>query len=99
MDWAKERRANLRQLYAQALIGIGRIHNRRNEFHEALGFFTRALKETPEREDIHCEVMQTYIKLEMPDDARRQYRYLEQALDDILGIEPSQETRDIYESI
>ena len=53
MKWVVERRETLRQLYAQALIGMARIYNRHNEDQRAIGFFTRALKETPEREDIH----------------------------------------------
>ena len=53
MKWVVERRDQLRQQYAQALISMGRICKRREEDQRALGYFIRALKETPEREDIH----------------------------------------------
>jgi two-component SAPR family response regulator len=99
MPWVIERRAHLAQLYSQTLIGLGRIHNRRKESREALGFLTRALKQSPKREDIHSEVMQIYLDLGMPDDARRQYRHLEQLLDEIDGLEPSEEIRKLYEQI
>ena len=99
MDWANNRRDQLRQLYAQALISMGRLHKRQNNLRPALGYFTRALGETPEREDIHREVMNLYLKLDMVDDALMQYRNLEQQLRDTLSINPSRETRELFEMI
>ncbi len=99
MAWVEGRRDHLRQLYAQALIGMGRIHKRRNELQEALGYFTRTLKESPEREDIHREIMGLYVTMEMPDDARRQYHLLKQFLDEKLGIGPSRETQALFDQI
>lgn len=99
MKWVEERRSSLRQLYAQALIGMGRIHKSREEYREALGYFTRTVKETPEREDIHREIMSIYVKLNMPDDARQQYHKLEKILHETLGISPSKESREILNLI
>ncbi|HVU13735.1 MAG TPA: BTAD domain-containing putative transcriptional regulator [Phototrophicaceae bacterium] len=99
MKWVVDRRSTLRQLYAQALIGMGRIYVRRNEDQRAIGFFSRSLKETPEREDIHRQVMNLYINMGLLDDAVMQYRKLEQILGDTLKIQPSRETRDLYEQI
>ncbi len=99
MKWVVERRLQLRQLYAQALIGMGRIYKRRSEDQRAIGFFTRALKETPEREDIHRQVMGLYQNMDLLDDAVIQYRKLEQILGDTLKIAPSRETRELYETI
>jgi two-component SAPR family response regulator len=99
MKWVVQRRDTLRQLYAQALIGMARIYMRRGDDQRAIGFFTRSLKETPEREDIHRQVMNLYQKMSMPDDAVMQYRKLEQILADTLKIAPSRETRELYEAI
>ncbi len=99
MDWMVERRAELRSLYAQALIGMGRLCQRRDEQMTALGFYVRALKETPEREDIHRDVMQIYINQEMYDDARKQYKMLASILNDNLSIKPSNESRELFDSI
>jgi len=99
MRWANDRRDHLRQLYAQALISMGRIHKRRENREHALGFFVRALKETPEREDIHREVMNLYLQLGMVADARMQYQTLERILRDTLGIGPSRETRELFDTI
>lgn len=99
MAWVEGRREHLRQLYAQALIGMGRIHNRRDEKEQALGYFTRTLKETPEREDIHREVMQLYVALGMQDDARQQYHLLTTILDEKYQIGPSRETQALFAQI
>lgn len=99
MRWARDRRDHLRQLYAQALISMGRIHKRRDNLEHALGFFVRSLKETPEREDIHREVMNLYLQLDMVSDARMQYHTLERILRDTLGIGPSRESRELFDTI
>jgi DNA-binding SARP family transcriptional activator len=99
MKWVQERREQLRQLYAQALIAMGRIREREKNHQEALSYYTRALKETPEREDVHRSAMQLFVRMGMYDDARRQYHKLEQVLHERFGIDPSRETRELYESI
>ncbi len=99
MKWVVERRDSLRQMYAQALIGMGRIYQRKNEEQRAIGFFTRALKETPQREDIHRQVMNLYMNMGMLEDAAIQYRKLEQVLNDTLKIAPGRETRELYEAL
>ena len=99
MKWTIERREQMRQLYSQALINMGRIQKRRENDRGSLGFFVRALKETPEREDIHREVMATYLKLDMIEDARQQYNRLRQILNDNLGIAPSRESQALFELV
>jgi DNA-binding SARP family transcriptional activator len=99
MEWAAERRQALKGAYAQALIALGRIHKAEEKSVEALGYFLRALHETPEREDIHREVMSLYVALGRNEDAKAQYRRLEEELDAELGISPSRESRELFESI
>ncbi|HEX2619297.1 MAG TPA: BTAD domain-containing putative transcriptional regulator [Phototrophicaceae bacterium] len=99
MKWVEDRREHLRTMYAQALIGMGRIHHRRGDAEKALGYFVRSLKETPEREDIHREVMRLYLQLGMVHDARVQYQRLEETLQKTVGISPSRESREVYEKI
>jgi two-component SAPR family response regulator len=76
MDWVIERREQLKLLHSQALIGLARIHKNRGENEEAVGLFVRALKETPEREDIYREVISLYAGMGMMDDANEQYDHL-----------------------
>lgn len=99
MPWAAQRREQLRQSYAQALISLGRLHRRRGDLQQALGAFMRALKETPVREDIHRDAMNLYLKLGLPHEALRQYRALEHLLDETLRIGPARESRALFEEI
>ncbi len=95
MPWVLKRRAELQAKYAETLIGMGRIYKARNQQEEALGYFTRALKEAPHREDIHREVIAIYINMGRPYDAKEQYRKLEEFLQQTVGIQPSKETREL----
>jgi DNA-binding SARP family transcriptional activator len=99
MEWTRNRRDHLRQLYAQALVSMGRLTKARHDDEQALGFYVRSLKEAPEREDIHREVMSIYIQLNRFEDARSQYNRLTQILDETLHIAPSRETRELYSMI
>jgi two-component SAPR family response regulator len=99
MPWAVARRDQLRQYYAQALIGIGRIMQRRVQPEAALGYFARALREVPEREDIHREVMRLYANLGMAGDALAQYDRLDSILAQMLNIGPAPETRALRDQI
>jgi DNA-binding SARP family transcriptional activator len=64
-----------------------------------LGYFIRSLRETPEREDIHREIMSLYLKLGRKEDARAQYRNLVEMLRSNLGISPSRETQELFKLI
>lgn len=99
MPWMQERRVELRQKYAQALISMGRLKQRNELLDDALGFYIRALKETPEREDIHREVMMIYEDQNRRQDAISQYQQLERILDTNYQIRPSRESRELYERI
>jgi len=99
MAWAVERRERLRQSYAQALIGVGRIAQNHRLTEHALGFFSRALKETPEREDIHREMIRLYGERGRIEDAVLHYQRLEQYLHTTVGIPPALETRQTFEAV
>lgn len=99
MEWANNRRDQLRQQFAQALISMGRLNKRRGDNPRAVGYFIRSLKETPEREDIHREIMNIYLKLGQVADARAQYQQLCDTLSTRLGIGPSRESRELYSLI
>ncbi len=99
MPWIVQRREQLRLLNSQALISLGRIYKRRGNSDYALGFFTRSLAHTPEREDIHREIMNIYLKLGRKQDALNQYRQLAETLRTSYNINPSRETQDLYHII
>jgi len=99
LPWVEERRAQLQEMYAEALIGMARLQVAQQAWEVALGFYARALKEVPQREDIHRDAMQMYINLGRPDDAKVQYKALEDHLKKTVGVPPSNESKDLLNSI
>ena len=99
LPWVEERRAQLQEMYAEALIGMARLQVAQQAWEQALGFYARALKEVPQREDIHRDAMQMYINLGRPDDAKVQYKALEDHLKKTVGVPPSNESKDLLNSI
>lgn len=99
MPWVLQHREKLRAKYVEALVGVGRISRGKQQLSRAINFFLRALREEPQREDIHREVMSLYIALNRPYDAVQQYRFLERYLAETINIKPAKETRALFEQI
>lgn len=99
MPWVHDRREKLQRQLLEALIGLARIYNSEEKYEESLGYFMRAIHETPLREDIHREVMSLYQTLGYPGEATRQYQQLETLLQDTLGVQPGRETQELLQQI
>lgn len=99
MPWVETRRAELKHRYAQALIGLGRYHRGLGELDQALGYLLRALREKPDWEDVHRDVMMIYYQQGRRDDAVAQYQQLSRTLQHMFKIQPSRDTRNLYEVI
>ncbi len=99
LPWVQQRREELQSKYAQALINLGRYHQRRGELDRALGYLLRALREKPDWEDVHRDVMTIYHQQGRIDDAIAQYRHLERTLQRMFKIAPGEQTRRLLETI
>jgi LuxR family maltose regulon positive regulatory protein len=97
--WCISKREALREMYIEALIGMGRCHEARRDFEGAVAWYRRALETDDLREDIHCLIMRCYFEAGQRSKALAQYRHCERALKEELGLEPSLETRQLYEHI
>ena len=99
MPWVNQRRQGLQLMYADALIGLAHIYKEQNQSEAALGLFVRALKEVPQREDIHRAVMALYAEQGRTEDAVAQFDALNSYLRKTVKIKPSADTQALYESI
>ena len=99
LPWVEARRNQLKSMFAEALIGMARLKTEQESWEEALGYYARALKEVPQREDIHRGAMQMYINLGRNADAQQQYTLLERLLKRKLGVKPSNETQKLLEQL
>lgn len=99
MEWAHERREELRDFYVQSLVGLGRIYHNQGLLEQALGYMIRATGERPDREDIFRDVMQINSELGNKEAVGQQYQLLETFLKNNLNISPSQETKDLFKKL
>lgn len=99
MEWADERRQQLRNLYTQTLMNLAEIYRGQNQSERALNYLIRASGERPDREDVYREIISIYGEQGRLDDVEAHYRLLEENLQKRFNIAPSQETRQLYEKI
>lgn len=97
--WINKRREEIKRSHTRALIGVARLYNSLNDTESALHYFGRALREYPEREDVHREVMSIYTALRRPEKVVEQYQLLSGILRRTLNIKPSKFSRDYYKSV
>ena len=97
--WAIQHREALRETYLEVLEGIGRAHEMRHEFDEAIEWYQRALEIDELREDIHRRVMAAFAEAGRRSEALAQYETCRRIIADELGLSPSEETRQLYERI
>src|SRR5690606_1113056 len=91
-SWVIPLRESLREAYLEALIGLGECARARNDLHNAVNAFKRALEEEPYREDIHRSIMMCYAQMGERKLILGHLQSLEELLDEELGVEPSEET-------
>jgi DNA-binding SARP family transcriptional activator len=99
MAWVVKRREQLRLAYAEALIGIARLYRTQNDTERSIHFYLRAMREVPQREDIHRELMSLYSLRGEITKAIAQYEKLSDILRRTLGIQPSKATQAMYNKI
>jgi len=97
--WCAPKRESLREMYFRTLIEIGQRHETRKEFEKAIGWYRRALEMDELDEDVHRRIMHCYSEAGRRSDVLAQYRRCRDILRRELDIEPSAETRRLYEQI
>lgn len=99
MPWVQRRRQELSQMYADALVSLGKLREAEQKQEAALGLYTRALAYNRRREDLAGSIMTLYRDLGMPEDALATYQRLENDIMGTLGISPAQWLQDLAASI
>jgi two-component SAPR family response regulator len=88
--WAERER--YRRLYLDALHSLGDILSAQNQDDEAMDTYRKILAEDPCAEAVARKLMRLTLEMDERAKALSQYARLEENLERILGIEPSQET-------
>ena len=97
--WATRRREQLARQHSDALILMGRILEKRGHLEAACEHFMNALRDRPEREDIHRAVIRLYLQLGRIQAAQAQYQILDNNLYQKLGMKPSPENLQLLREI
>ncbi|MHB8628719.1 MAG: AfsR/SARP family transcriptional regulator [Aggregatilineales bacterium] len=94
--WIVQRRNELRDLYAGALVSLARAYQDQNAHDLALMHYLRAIRESPLREDLYVHTMNLYAERNDKASAIAQYEALRQRLSAQLGIAPGKESSRLY---
>jgi DNA-binding SARP family transcriptional activator len=92
LDWALERREELRLLAVTCAERLSELHLERGDLHRALAVSTQVLREEPCHEPVARRLMVAYARLGQPHMALRQFDRIVGVLDRELGVEPARET-------
>lgn len=99
VEWAYDRREELRAQYVEALASLGRLKQNREQFDQALGLYQQALSIQPHREDLARGVMDTSAALGMPARALMAHKQLVDQLQNELNVTPDPQTTELMQSI
>jgi DNA-binding SARP family transcriptional activator len=99
LEWALERREELRQRAVACADGLGELHLEQGDLHRALVVSSQVLREEPCHEPVARRLMVTYARLGQPHMALRQFDRIVEVLDRELGVDPAPETVQLAEVI
>lgn len=98
-DWGMDRREALGQLYLQILTGLAGVLEEQGKYTRAIDCLQAVLRREPTDEETHRRLMRLYVASGNRNQALRQYRLCNDALEAELGVEPEPETRALYADI
>ncbi len=98
-DWIAPLREELRELYIGGLLLGAAACRSQSEYAQAIEFAQKILAVERAHEQAHQHLMFCYAALGDRNAALEQFEECQRALRDELGVEPSKETRALYESI
>jgi LuxR family transcriptional regulator, maltose regulon positive regulatory protein len=91
-DWVFTRREALREVYLEALTGLGECAQARQDFRTALHSYKSALSVDPYRENIHRMIMTCYGQTGEKEKIITHLKDLERLLQQDLAVDPSEQT-------
>lgn len=98
-DWCLVERQRLQHMYLRALSRLFAFHTARHEHDAAIEIGHRILACDPLREEVHRDLIRSYLAAQQPAAALQQYRGCETLLARELGIAPMPETQALLSEI
>ena len=98
-NWAINARERFKNLFISILVKLLEFHRSRGEWSAAITFAREALSHDPFLENVHREMMSCLWQMGRRAAALHQHSQYAELLKRELGVEPMQETIDLYEQI
>jgi DNA-binding SARP family transcriptional activator len=98
-EWCLYERERLNLLHLNTLLKLMVYHRSHHTYTLGLEYGERILAFDNTRENVHRELMLLYWLLGEPQMALVQYHHCERILQDQVGVEPSDETRNLYQQM
>ena len=98
-DWTEELKVYYRDLYLEALKELASYHGERGDDELVIRYGQTILQRDPYREDMHCQVMEAYVRMGNRAAAIDQFDKLRKMLRSELGVAPLPATLTKYESL
>jgi DNA-binding SARP family transcriptional activator len=98
-EWCLYERERLNLLHLNSMLKLMVYHRSHNTYTQGLEYGERILAFDNTRENVHREMMLLYWLLGEPQMALVQYHHCEQILKDQVGVEPAEETRNLYQQM
>lgn len=96
-DWVLQRRQEYREKFLLAMLGLIQGYRSFSEYARAISLGKRVLQMDPANERVYQHLMFCYVGLGDRHGALLQYQECARALESELGVEPSSETKALFE--
>ena len=97
--WVEEQRTYYREQYLRLLEALAGVAQTRADWPKSMQLAQLIIRDDPFREDIHCLIMRGHAALGNRGAVKDQFETLKRLLQSELGVEPSAETRKLYQQL
>jgi LuxR family maltose regulon positive regulatory protein len=97
--WVEDQRSYYREQYLRLLEALAGVAQSSADWAKAMQLAQLIIREDQFREDIHCLVMRAHAAMGNRGAAKEHYEGLKRLLKNELGVEPSMETRKLYQEL
>jgi DNA-binding SARP family transcriptional activator len=97
--WTYQMRERLRDIFVKCVLRIGEHYEKEGSLEDALHLYQRGIEMTPTQEELYQRLMLLYMKMDRKADAVLTYQRCFNTLKGILGVEPSEKTKDLYRDV
>jgi len=97
--WVEEQRTYYREQHLRLLEALAAVAQKKGDWPKSMQLAQRILHEDQFREDIHCLILRAHAALGNRNAIKEHFERLKNLLQVELGVEPSAETRKLYEEL